>query len=343
MKRRDFLTGAAASSALFAMAPLAFARDWNDLSSTPYQDPAIEVIKPQFQKYIMPFAGLERLFTGTRWSEGPVWFGDGRYLVWSDIPNDRMLRYNEIDGTVDLFRHPSHYANGNTRDRQGRLLTCEHGSRRVTRTEYDGTVTVLMDSFEGKRLNAPNDIVVKSDQSIWFTDPGYGILDDYEGHRAPFELPCNVYRLDPETKKATVVAADFVRPNGLCFSPDESKLYICDTGISNGPGNPAHIRVFDVDGDRLTNGKVFYDFKPSLADGIRADVDGNIWCGTGWGYEKDRGVQIIAPDGTLIGKIHLPEICANVTFGGEKKNRLFMAASKSLYSLYVTARGAETP
>jgi gluconolactonase len=343
MNRRDFLSGVAASGALFALAPMAFGRDWTDLSSTPYPDPAIEVVDKRFRRYVVGNAGVERLFTGTRWSEGPAWFGDGRYLVWSDIPNNRMLRYNETDGTVDPFRRPSNYANGNTHDRQGRLLTCEHDSRRVTRTEYDGTITVLIDRFDGKPLNAPNDVVVKSDGGIWFTDPGYGISVDYEGHRAPFELPRNVYRIDPQTGKASVAVSDFVRPNGLCFSPDESKLYICDTGLTDGPDQPAHIRVFDVTDNKLQNGRVFHDFKPSFADGIRADVDGNIWCGTGWGDPRDYGVQVFAPDGTLIGKIHLREICANLAFGGQKKNRLFMAASKSLYALYVGTRGAEMP
>ena len=302
-----------------------------------YPDPAIEVIDPRFAKYHIGNAAVERLATGFRWTEGPVWFGDGRYLIWSDIPNNRMLRWCEETGTVSVFRSPANNSNGNTRDRQGRLITCEHGARRVTRTEHDGSITTLIDSFQGKRLNAPNDVVVHSDGSIWFTDPGYGILVNYEGGVAEFELPTNVYRLDPDSGEARVVADDFDRPNGLCFSPDERLLYIVDTGA------PAHIRVFDVEQGRLSNGRVFVTMSPGNSDGIRTDRDGNLWSAAGWGGAGYDGVHCFAPDGALIGKIHLPEACSNLCFGGVKKNRLFMTASQSLYSVYVDAIGAQTP
>jgi gluconolactonase len=309
-----------------------------------YPDPAIEIIDRRFAKYRLGSAALERIWTGGRWTEGPVWFGDGRYLLWSDIPNNRMLRWSEETGAVSVFRSPASNSNGNTRDRQGRLITCEHGTRRVTRTEHDGQITVLMDQFEGKRLNAPNDVVVHSDGSIWFTDPGYGILMRYEGDPAPFELPRNVYRLDPQTGQATVVADDFDRPNGLCFSPDERLLYIVDTGASHTPDGPGHIRVFDVlDGTKLSNGRVFRAMAPGMADGIRTDQDGNVWSSAGWGGAGHDGVHCIAPDGDLIGKIHLPEPCANLCFGGYKKNRLFMTAGQSLYAVYVETVGAQIP
>ena len=268
----------------------------------------------------------------------------GATCLFSDIPNNRMLRWVEETGEVSVFRSPSNYSNGNTRDKQGRLITCEHDSRRVTRTELDGTITVLMDHYQGKLLNAPNDVVVHSNGSIWFSDPGYGIMSNYEGHKDTFELPCNVYRLDPKTGAATVVEGDMRRPNGLCFSPDEKLLYICDTSGTEGPEYSHDIRVYDVvDGARLANGRVFVNMGAGLADGIRCDVDGNIWAGAGWGGEDYNGVHIISPAGQLIGKIHLPEICANICFGGAKRDRLFMAASTSLYSLYVGTQGALRP
>ncbi len=301
-----------------------------------YPDPAVEVLDPRFPRLRLAHAAVERIATGCRWAEGPVWFGDGRYLLWSDIPNNRIMRWLEETGDVSVFRSPSHNANGNTRDRQGRLVTCEHDARRVTRTEHDGTVTALIGGFEGKPLNAPNDVVVKSDGSVWFTDPGYGILFNYEGHRAELELPpTRVYRLDPATGAATVVLDDMGKPNGLCFSPDESRLYVVDTGAQ-----PRVIRVYDVvAGTRLANGRLFVDMSPGTSDGIRCDTEGNVWAAASGGEGFD-GVHIFAPDGTRIGRIHLPERCANLCFGGVKRNRLFMAASQSVYALYVEAQGA---
>ena len=308
-----------------------------NLPDTRYPDPRIEVLDKRFV-YKQGNATIERIATGFRWAEGPVWFGDHGCLIFSDIPNNRMMRWQESDGHLSVFRTPSHYTNGNTRDRQGRLISCEHDSRRLTRTELDGSVTVLIDRFHGKRLNAPNDVVVARDGSVWFTDPGYGIDGPYEGHAAEAELPRNVYRLDPATGAATVVADDFVRPNGIGFSPDESKLYVVDSGISH--GGPAHIRVFDVDGAALRNGRLFADdFRPGMTDGLRCDVDGNVWCSMGWGDPSEDGVRCYAPDGHLIGKVHLPEGCANACFGGRKKDRLFMCASTSVYALYINGQG----
>jgi gluconolactonase len=299
-----------------------------------YPDPAVEVLDARFANYRLGSAAVERLWTGSRWAEGPVYFGDGRYLLFSDIPNDRMLRWDETSGAVSVFRHSANNSNGNTRDRQGRLITCEHDSRRVTQTEYDGAITVLADSYQGKPLNAPNDVVVHSDGSVWFTDPGYGIQWEYEGHKATPELPNAVYRLDRGSGKLTVLTTDMHRPNGLCFSPDERKLYVADSG------DPKDIRVFDI-GSRntLRNNRRFVDMKPGIADGIRCDSDGNLWSSAGWAGAGYDGVHDFAPDGTLIGKINLPEICSNLCFGGRKKNRLFMTGSMSLYALYTDAKG----
>jgi len=344
MKRRTFLNVTAGAATALACKPLTAAAEQDRKTPVVYPDPAVETIDPRFAKYIVGNAAVERLYTGTRWAEGPVWFGDGRYLLFSDIPNNRILRWLEDTGEVSVFRNPSNYSNGNFRDRQGRLLTCEHDTRRLTRTEYDATVTVLMDQFQGKRLNAPNDLAVHSDGAIWFTDPGYGIMSNYEGHKAAFELPTNVYRLDPNTRQATVVASDLDKPNGICFSPDEKKLYIVDTGVPKRAGDPHPIRVYDVeDSVRLKNGRLFANMAPGSSDGIRCDMDGNVWSAAGWAGEGYNGVHVFAPDGTLIGKIHLPETCANLCFGGAKKNRLFMAASQSLYALYVGTQGAQVP
>jgi gluconolactonase len=307
------------------------------LSPVRYPDPAVQVLDPRFAKYRLANAAVERLASGFRWAEGPVWFGDGGYLLLSDIPNNRIVRWLEDTGEISVFRSPSHNSNGHTRDRQGHLITCEHDTRRLTRTEYDGSITVLMDHFQGKPLNAPNDVVVKSDGSIWFTDPGYGIMYNYEGHKAPLELPAVVYRLDPMSGEATVVVEEMSKPNGLCFSPDESLLYVVDSGST-----PRVIRVYDVHGgNRLANGRLFVDMSPSTSDGIRCDVDGNLWAAAGSGGEGFDGVHIFAPDGDRIGQILLPEKCANICFGGVKRNRLFMAASQSLYALYVETQGVQ--
>ncbi len=315
-----------------------FPRDWS--APIRYPDPAIEVLDPKFRKYILGSSSLERLYTGARWTEGPVWFGDGRFFLCSDIPNDRILRWDEVTGETTVWRKPSNNSNGHTRDRQGRLVSCEHGSRRVTRTEHDGTVTVIMDSFDDKRLNAPNDVVVHPDGAIWFTDPGYGIHWNYEGHKAPFELPTRVYRVDPETGNATVVNESLEKPNGLCFSPDYSILYIVDTGASHKPGHPRDIHAFDVESDcALTNHRIFCNMGRTSSDGIRCDIDGNLWASAGWGDPNEDGVHVFDPEGALIGKIHLPEGAANLCFGGVKRTRLFVTASHSIYSLYVEAQG----
>jgi gluconolactonase len=301
-----------------------------------YPDPSVQVLDPSFAKYRLPLAGVERLATGMRWSEGPVYFGDGRYVLWSDIPNNRIMRWDEASGATSVFRQPSNNANGNTRDRQGRLVTCEHDARRVTRTEYDGAITVICDLYQGKRLNSPNDVVVKRDGSIWFTDPQFGILGYYEGHLDTPELPMNVYRVDGQTGEATVVADGIMAPNGLAFSPDEQKLYIVESR-----SEPRRILVHDVvgDGRRLANRKVLIDAGPhGTPDGFRCDIDGNLWCGWGMTDALD-GVRIFNPAGDPIGHIALPERCANLCFGGRHRNRLVMAASHSLYSLYVNTQG----
>ena len=303
-----------------------------------YPDPLVEILDARFERYRIFSAAVERLHTGCRWAEGPVWFGDGRHLLWSDIPNNRILKWEEETGRVSVWRRPSDFANGNTRDRQGRLVTCEHGGRRVTRTEYDGSVTVLMDGWEGRRLNSPNDVVVGSDGSVWFTDPLFGILGNYEGYEAESEVPQAVYRIDAGTGAASVVADGIAGPNGLCFSPDGSILYIVE---SRGEPN-RKILAYDVgaDGATLSGGRVFIDAGPGgTPDGMRCDIDGNLWCGWGMGSAELDGVVVFAPDGTKIGRIRLPERCANVCFGGALRNRLFMAASQSLYALYVNTQG----
>jgi gluconolactonase len=288
-----------------------------NLPDTRYPDPRVERLDRRFA-YRQGNAAIERIATGFRWAEGPVYFRDGGFLVFSDIPNNRMMRWLEDDGHLSVFRAPSNYTNGNTRDREGRLISCEHDTRRVTRTELDGRITVLIDRFEGKPLNAPNDVVVSSDGAVWFTDPGYGIDGPYEGHKAEAELPRNVYRLDPSSGTASVVADTLVRPNGLCFSPDERLIYVVDSGISH--GGPAQIRRFDVDGARLRNERVFADdFAPGMTDGLRTDIDGNVWCSMGWADPAEDGVRCYAPDGDLIGKVHLPEGCANLCFGAGRR------------------------
>ncbi len=293
-----------------------------------------EVIDPEFEACLIGHARVERLWTGARWSEGPVWFAAGRYLLWSDIPNNRMLRWDETDGSVSVFRAPSSNSNGHTVDRQGRLVSCEHLTRRVTRTELDGTVTVLADSVDGRRLNSPNDVVVKSDGSVWFTDPTYGILMDYEGDRADSQIgACHVYRIDP-LGDVTIAADDYVKPNGLAFSPDESLLYISDTGATHDEGGPQHIRCHKVQPDgSLSGGEVFAECTNGLFDGFRVDRAGRIWSSAA------DGVHCYAPDGRLIGKVLIPELVANVCFGGAKLNRLFICGTTSLYSVYLNVNG----
>ena len=305
-----------------------------------YPDPAVITLDQRFEKIRPPFnASVEQLYTGCRWAEGPVWFGDGRFVLWSDIPNNRILKWEEETGTVSVFRKPSNNSNGNTRDRQGRLVTCEHGGRQVTRTEHDGTITVLCNRFERKPLNSPNDVVVKADGSVWFTDPPFGIGGDYEGDKAEPELPVTrVYRIDGRTGQVTVVADDIRGPNGLAFSPDETRLYVVESRAAP----QRAIRVFDVadDGTKLRNGRDFGDLGQGTPDGFRCDVDGNLWCG--WGMSPElNGVAVFASDGVMIGRIALPERAANLCFGGTKRNRLFIAGSHSLYAVYVNTQGAE--
>ena len=341
--RRGFIT-AAGAVAMAAIAPRASAqmmhhdggRGVGPLSQR-YPDPLVQVIDPSFGKYRLGLAKIERIATGCRWNEGPVWIGDGRYLLWSDIPNNRIMKWEEETGRTSVFRKPSNNANGNTRDRQGRLLTCEHDTRRVTRTEYDGKITVIASHLEGKPLNSPNDIVCKSDGSIWFTDPPFGILGLYEGHTAKQELPTNVYRVDPKSGQLSIVAGDVNRPNGLAFSPDESKMYIIEAAAT-----PRNVIVYDVvdGGTKLANRRLLFTAEPGgTPDGFRLDVDGNLWMGWGMGTEALDGVNIFNPQGKLIGRINLPERCANVCFGGVERNRLFMAASTSVYAMYVNTQG----
>jgi len=299
-----------------------------------FPDPAIEIVDERFRELVVGHEVVDRLWTGGRWLEGPVWFGDGRFLLFSDIPNDRMMCWSEVTGEVTVFRQPSFNANGNTRDRYGRLVTCEHLTRRVTRTEYDGAITVLMDTFDGKPLNAPNDVIVHTDDSVWFTDPGWGIEGNYEGDKAIKELPRYVYRIDPVSGAGQPVITGMDRPNGLCFSPDGSLLYVVDV---------EHIRVFDMDGTTPVNGRMFVEMAPGGSDGIRADRDGNVWAAAGHGGAGFDGVHCYSPEGTLLGRIHLPETTANLCFGGRKKNRLFITAGRSLYSVYVEAQGAQHP
>lgn len=297
-----------------------------------------EVLDPRFARLFNGTARVERLFTGCRWAEGPAWFAAGRYVVWSDIPNNRMMRYDETDGSVSVFREPSGNTNGHTVDRQGRLVSCEHGGRRVSRTEHDGRVVTIADRWKGKRLNSPNDVVVKSDGSIWFTDPTYGIDTDYEGDRAESEIgACNVYRVDPDTGDVDAVVTDMVRPNGLAFSPDERLLYVVDTGRTHGPENPAHMRVFDVSGaGRVSGGRVFADSTVGFFDGFRLDEAGRIWTSAG------DGIHCFDPDGTLIGKVRVPEVTANCVFGGAKRNVLYICATTSLYAVRLMVNGLKT-
>src|ERR1700712_4251563 len=303
-----------------------------------YPDPAVRVLDPRFNALRVGMASVECLYQGARWSEGPVWFGDSRTLVWSDIPNNRMLRWDEETGDVRVFRKPSNNANGNTRDREGRLVTCEHLTRRVTRTEYDGSITVLADRFNGKRLNSPNDIVVKSDGSIWFTDPTFGIGGYYEGEQQESEIRPAMYRINPHDGSVTLVNDALDQPNGLAFSPDESILYVVDSRSA-----PRKIFAFDVatDGRSVSAQRELIDAADGTPDGFRIDTYGNLWCGWGMGTDELDGVRVFSPEGEPLGHIALPERCANLCFGGRHRNRLFMAASHGLYSLYVNAQGVQ--
>jgi gluconolactonase len=303
-------------------------RSWSGDQLVQYPDPDVVALDNRFRRYMVGNTVIQRLYTGTLWAEGVAWNGVGRYLVWSDIPNNRQMRWIEEDGHVTVFRSPSGFSNGNTFDYEGRELSCEHGNRRVARYEYNGAVTVIADKFQGKRLNSPNDIAVHPDGAIWFTDPIYGIRGYYEGFKGDSEIKEAVYRVDAKTGQIDKVTDDLNEPNGICFSPDYKKVYICDTGTGR------EVRVYDVDGKTLRNSRRFVQLATGAADGIRCDIDGNVWAGA------PPGVQVIAPSGEPIGMIRLPENCANICFGGTRRNRLFMAASQSLYAVYVDTIGA---
>ena len=343
MERRAFLAAtlglaAAGVSAQTPQAPVSpnpTERDWSGQNPVRYPDPDIIALDNRFRRYIVSNTPIRRLHTGTLWAEGPAWNGVGRYLVWSDIPNNVQMRYIEDDARVTVFRNPSGNSNGNTFDYEGRQLSCEHSNRRVVRYEQNGTVTVIAATFQGKRLNSPNDAVVHPDGSIWFTDPIYGIRANYEGYKAESEIKPGVYRFDTKSGQLALITDEMSGPNGLCFSPDHKILYVADTGTGR------DIRAYDVDGGRVRNGRRHAQLAlpgspagSTSADGMRCDTDGNLWAGA------RPGVQVIAPDGVAIGIIRLPENCANVCFGGAKRNRLFMTASQSLYAVYVEAQGA---
>lgn len=351
MSRRKFLAAAGVCAA--SIAPLSSAlaeadkfardRDWTGNGAVTFPDPAWEVKDKRFtgMQFETPLLRIwHRSGNETAlWSEGPVWMGDWGCLLWSDIPNHRVLRWCEDDGHVSVFQTDSGYANGHTRDNQGRLIAMEQDTRQVRRREFDGTWTVLCDRFDGKRLNSPNDCAVHRDGSIYFTDPGYGIMGPYIGHKAAFELPTRVYRIDPSGKVFIAAEGPMRRPNGICFSPDFKRVYIVDTGFTDGPQYPANIIVFEVDGNSLSKPRVFADFAPGTTDGIRCDSEGNVWCSWGWGGVDTNGVRVHHPDGSLLAILHTPEVVANLCFGGTKRNRLFMCGSTSIYAIYVNAVG----
>jgi len=295
-----------------------------------------EILEEEFSKCLTGHGRVERLWTGARWVEGPVWFPAGRFILFSDIPNNRMLRWDETNGSVSEFRNPSNFSNGNTRDLQGRLITCQHFSRSVTRTEHSGKITTIANQFDGKRLNSPNDVIVKSDGSIWFTDPDYGIMSDYEGHKSPSEQSsCNVFRIDQKTGDIHLITDRLVKPNGLCFNNSEDKLFVSDTGGSHVADGPRHIYSFDLKGEKLTseNPEIFAECSNGLFDGFRIDNEDRIWTSAA------DGVHCYNSVGALIGKIKIPEIVSNVCFGGERLNRLFITGTTSLYSAYLAVNG----